>query len=175
MIPNNKNEKKKVIHLMVTSLCNRDCKYCCNKQYSLDKIPYATSEELKNVETLLLTGGEPFAFTNPNEIAKRFKHNYTNIKNIYVYTNALELSSYIRVHDKNDFLYIDGLSVSIKNSKDAEAFDDLSKIDYIKGMSSNRVYVFNNLYNQNAEGFEMFQREWQDKFIPAQDSIFRRI
>lgn len=72
MIPNNKNEKKKVIHLMVTSLCNRDCKYCCNKQYSLDKIPYATSEELKNAETLLLTGGEPFAFTNPNEIAKHF-------------------------------------------------------------------------------------------------------
>lgn len=77
MIPNNKNEKRKVIHLMVTSF--------------------------------------------PNEIAKHFKHNY------------------------------------------------------IKGMSSNRVYVFNNLYNQNAEGFEMFQREWQDKFIPAQDSIFRRI
>lgn len=29
---NSRTEKtKKVMHLMVTSLCDRDCKYCCNK------------------------------------------------------------------------------------------------------------------------------------------------
>lgn len=26
---------KKVIHLMVTPLCNRNCRYCCNKQYDI--------------------------------------------------------------------------------------------------------------------------------------------
>ena len=45
---NPRTEKtKKVMHLMVTSLCDRDCKYCCNKQYDLNSIPYATDEELR--------------------------------------------------------------------------------------------------------------------------------
>lgn len=49
---NPRTEKtKKVMHLMVTSLCDRDCKYCCNKQYDLNSIPYATDEELRGVET----------------------------------------------------------------------------------------------------------------------------
>ena len=54
---------------MVTSLCNRDCKYCCNKQYDLNDIPYVTDEELREAETLCITGGEPFAFTKPGDVS----------------------------------------------------------------------------------------------------------
>ena len=55
---NEKNEfTKKVVHLLITSLCNRNCPYCCNKQYSLDDVPYITDEELKETEVLCLTGG----------------------------------------------------------------------------------------------------------------------
>lgn len=82
---------KKIIHLMVTPLCNRNCKYCCNKQYDINNIPYVTDEELREAEVLCLTGGEPFLFTNPCWIARYYKKRYSNIKRIYVYTNAKEL------------------------------------------------------------------------------------
>ena len=67
---------EKTIHLMVTSLCERDCRFCCNKQYSISDIPFVTDGELKNAEVLCLTGGEPFTFTNPCEIARYYKENY---------------------------------------------------------------------------------------------------
>ena len=82
---NPKNDKtKEVIHLLVTSLCNRDCKYCCNKQYDLAQIPYVTEEELNDCKTLCLTGGEPFLYTDPCEIAYYYKQRFNNIKNIYM-------------------------------------------------------------------------------------------
>ncbi len=110
---NNKNEKtEKIIHLMVTSLCDRDCPDCCNKQYDLNNIPYVTNEELKNANTLCITGGEPFKFSNPNEIARYYRIKYPNIKNVYVYTNAIELEEYI-LRGKH-LEYIDGVSISIK-------------------------------------------------------------
>ena len=37
---NERNEKtKNVIHLLVTARCDRDCPYCCNKQYDIKDIP----------------------------------------------------------------------------------------------------------------------------------------
>ena len=42
---NDRTDKTKgIIHLMVTSLCDRNCPYCCNKQYDLNDIPYVTDE-----------------------------------------------------------------------------------------------------------------------------------
>ncbi len=88
---NSRTEKtKKVMHLMVTSLCDRDCKYCCNKQYDLNSIPYATDEELREVRYHVY-GREPFAYTKPNAMAYHYKHKYPNIMRVIVYTNACEV------------------------------------------------------------------------------------
>ena len=47
-ILNERNENTKgIIHLLTTALCNRDCKYCCNKQYDMNEIPYVTDSELR--------------------------------------------------------------------------------------------------------------------------------
>lgn len=171
---NKKNKKtEKIIHLLITSLCNRNCEFCCNKQYDLNKIPYVTDEELKNAETLLLTGGEPFLFSNPCEIATHYKLKYKNIKNIYVYTNALELLRYLNL---NKFLNgIDGLSVSIKNELDLWAFNKLVKNPKINKLTSNRVYIFDNLIPEELGNFKLIIREFQKDFQPAIDSIFRKI
>ena len=183
-ILNERTEKtKKVIHLMVTPLCNRDCEYCCNKQYSLDDIPRVTDEELMEAEVLCLTGGEPFAFTNPCEIAKYYKQKYPNIKKVYVYTNAYELYEFIRT---NMFTLsnIDGLSVSIKNKRDKTALEILIKEycyywDIIGNneLTSNRLYDFlGEEYNTYITSrFKVIKREWQKNFVPADDSIFRTI
>ena len=53
---NEKNENtEKVIHIMVTSLCNRKCPDCCNNQYDLNDIPYVTDEELKRADKMLFS------------------------------------------------------------------------------------------------------------------------
>ena len=160
---------------MVTSLCKRDCKYCCNKQYDLNSIPYVTDEELERCHTLCLTGGEPFAFTNPEDIAFYYKMNYPNIKNVYVYSNAVELIEYLAKHGTQVFWSIDGLNVSIKYDGDLNAFETLVGHPSIERLKENQLYVFNDLLPENTGNFKVIKREWQPEFIPADDSIFRKV
>lgn len=164
---------KKIIHLLVTSLCNRNCKHCCNKQYDLNDVQHVTDEELREAEIICITGGEPFLFSNPCQIAAYLKRKYPNIKEIYVYTNAVELLFYL---NNNDIENIDGLNISIKTPSDSDAFSKIVKnFEYLTKLKSNRLYIFDNLYDDEPEGFEAFHREWQEEFEPATDSIFRRV
>lgn len=174
---NEKNEKtEKIIHLLITPLCDRKCPYCCNNQYDMNEIPLVSEEELSKAEVLCLTGGEPFKYSSPSNIAKYYKRKYPNIKRVYVYTNAVELVEYILTYGYLSFPGIDGLSVSIKTQRDKEAFEMHigGKLDYVK---ENRLYVFNNLYpdKKHTSNFEVFERKWQKDFVPADDSIFRRM
>lgn len=171
---NSKTDKtKKIIHLMVTTLCNRNCKYCCNKQYDLNNIPYITNEELKDAEILCITGGEPFMFSNPCSIAAYYKNKYPNIKKVYVYTSAYELALYLLCHNLYD---IDGLNISIRDNKDLDSFNKVIKShDSVIDLESNRLYSFNNLCKDEPEGFKLINRVWQKDFVPANDSIFRKV
>ena len=158
---------------MTTSLCGRNCKYCCNKQYDLNDIPYVTDEELKCANTLCLTGGEPFAFSNPCAISGYYKSRYRNIKNVYVYTNAEELAVYLL---RNRLYSIDGLSISIKTNTDVFAFTKIIRNNTdVLNLKSNLLYVFDDLYTENPAGFKVIHRKWQKEFVPANDSIFRKI
>ena len=174
---NDRNEKTKgVIHLMVTSLCNRHCKYCCNRFYSLDDVPQVTDEELKEAHTVCLTGGEPVVYSNPVAIAEWLKAHYSNIKRVILYANAKELLEYFE--DGNSLENIDGLSVSIKTIDDKFAFEDIVEHYWYKlpTYKNNRCYVFNNRMPDIVRGtFAVIEREWQTEFVPADDSIFRRI
>lgn len=177
---NDYNEKtKKVIHLMVTSLCLRDCPDCCNKQYSLDDVAYVTDEELKQCEVLCITGGEPFEFTNPEKIARYYKSKYPNIQKIYVYTNALELYNFCR-RNSNCSDSIDGYNISIKTKADVNAFYKMK--DYTRfSFKENRLYVFDNLITEETIPtitryyWTVTPREWQEDFKPADDSVFRKV
>lgn len=178
MIFNERNEKtKKVIHLMVTSLCDRDCMYCCNKQYDLKDIPYVTDEELKEAETLCLTGGEPFLFTQPDAIAMYYKHRYPNIKNIYVYTNATEFADYIVCHPYEGFRNIDGFTVSIKDGWDFASANNVFKLhkNIFKDKSNILYYFMDRFDPEKIENFQVIKRSWQEDFKPADDSIFRKV
>lgn len=175
-ILNERTDKtKRIIHLLVTPLCNRNCKYCCNKQYDMASIPVVTDEELREAEVLCLTGGEPFAFTDPCEIARYYKAKYHNIKKVYVYTNAKELADYLNVHEA---LYsIDGVNISIKNAEDAGAFILDIQDKHWCNFYNDRLYIFDNMLNESQiKGYyKVIHREWQEDFKPADDSIFRRM
>lgn len=174
---NERNEKTKgTIHLMVTDLCARDCPYCCNKQYDLKDIPVVTEEELRECHTVCLTGGEPILFADPNTISAFLKRGYENIKRVYLYANAFEL--FLRLGKRYPTQFIDGFSVSIKSDKDLNAFRFLQKhYGFVFNGKSNRVYVFDSLLAENEVGslFQFVKREWQEDFIPADDSIFRKL
>ena len=171
---NEKNERtEKIIHILITNFCNRNCKFCCNKQYDMNTIPYVTDEELRNAEVLCLTGGEPFTYAQPNTIASYYKRNYPNIKKIYVYTNALEFAEYLLNDSTLDS--VDGVNISIKIPTDAVMFEKFIKYnEKVQELSSNLLYVFDNLYGEKPKGFKTMHREWQKEFEPANDSIFRR-
>lgn len=162
------------MHILITSLCDRNCKYCCNKQYDLSKIPHPTKEEFEKTELVCLTGGEPFKYSNPNEIAHYLKNKF-NIKKIIVYTNAYEFVQYLT--NGNDLNYIDGVTVSIKNQKDKEAWESLNFDDWmIKNLNSNLLYVFPGFEDVNYPNcFQKQSRKWQTIFKPAENSIFRRL
>ena len=199
---NDKNEKtEKITHLMVTSLCDRDCKYCCNKQYDLSTIPQVTDDELSKAHTVCLTGGEPFIYSQPIEIANWLKKKYPNIEKVYVYTSAVEFSLYMdqNMHSMDPFLKgIDGVNLSVKENGEIpfmhRSIDHLY-LYYKKFRAidmNNRIYAFTNVYDEAIKlssfvfafidsdfleccRFDVIKREWQKDFIPADDSIFRRI
>lgn len=188
---NDRTDKTKgVIHLMVTSLCDRNCPHCCNKQYDLNEIPYVTNEEFKEAHTVFITGGEPFKYSNPVEIANSLKDKYKNIKSVYVYTNAKEFVIWAINNNNLSKLKhscINGLNISIKNKDDFYSMccllEDcgskfLDIIDNLGGRS--RIYDFIDtrdyeyFYKEILEHFDYFKREWQEDFEAADDSIFRK-
>ena len=164
-----------IIHLLITDKCDRDCKYCCNKQYNLEKVPVITKEELSQADMVLLTGGEPFAYANPSLEARILKRKFPNIKKVIVYTNAFELYKYIEKGGKFD--YIDGLSISLKDKVDYVFFTDMIQwLDIVNELKSNRVYTFPGMEVEKCGNFEYINRAWQTTFKSAEDgSIFRRI
>lgn len=175
---NEKNSRtKKIIHLMITDKCDRKCPYCCNNQYSLDDIEEVTDEELRDAEMIFLTGGEPFQYHNPVEVASFIKCHFGSEKKIMVYTNALELGvwlaqAYHQIHS------INGLTISIKNRYDKVMFEDyICHHPDVLSLESVWVYVFPGFEDLKVtnDKFIIKPREWQKDFKPAPDSIFRKM
>lgn len=172
--------RKPVMHLLITDKCDRDCKWCCNKQYDVNDIPVATKEEYESVDTVCLTGGEPFKYGEPFVVASWLKSKYPNIKNVYVYTNAAPLFEWLEKNKPTalgyiGFSWLDGLSVSIKNMDDVLAFKSLVVYPLIKQLKSNYLYVMDGLYPLYTGNFRVIKREWQEEFKPAKNTIFRRL
>lgn len=161
-------------HIIVTSLCDRDCKYCCNRQYDLNSIPSITEDELSRMKHVYLTGGEPFAYSNPNAIARKLKYLYPNIEQIIVYSNAYELYEYLLHGGMTTF--IDGVTISIKSDADRSSFGSIIDDGRLMTLPKNRLYVFPGYEDVNCPAsIEKILRVWQKEFVPAPNCIFRRL
>ena len=160
------------LHLVVTTLCIRNCKYCCNNNYNLQNLEYASDDDFINADMLCLTGGEPFLYANPCNLAKRYRRTYPNLKFITVYSNAVELRAYLSqggtIHD------IDGINISVKNLDDVEALKVLYYTPQIRLLPMNRIYDFTGKVPESFSFGEVINREWQENFVPAPDCVFKR-
>jgi organic radical activating enzyme len=173
-----------VLHLMVNNKCTNDCPLCCNKQYDVGKIPVVTVEELKQTETICITGGEPFLSPYLTNLIFELIIQYKNIKNIYIYTSgeALsrdQISTLIFMQDYHNVNM--GVSIGPKSEGDRKNIQSYLIYDKVAKLNHNRFYCFNNkdreiaeLYYKN-ENTEIIDRKWQKDFIPASNTIFRRL
>lgn len=165
------------IHLVVTEQCDRDCKYCCNKEYDIGEIPHVTEQEMREAKHLFLTGGEPFTYSNPCNLAKKYRRLYPNIEMIVVYANVAELYRYLveggKIHD------IDGINMSIKNKADYEAFKRIEKKfpAVLKLEYSVLFIMWDGVDMEVFRGMRRprpYRREWQEHFVAAPNCLFRR-
>lgn len=179
------------LHLYVTSNCTNHCPLCCNREYPVDQIPIVSPEELRTVNTLCITGGEPLLY--PDKVRSLiedisiecWKNKWTNLKNqkVYIYTSGSELSQKV----SQDFIGIaSGFSIGPKSYKDWKTVETLLREDSLRAYKNNRLYVFpewEKVYKEFKEyylpeltrSFEVVHRNWQKKFEPAQNSVFRRL
>lgn len=185
----------KEIHLFITKTCRYSCPNCCNKQYDIDKIPVVSVEELKEADTILLTGGEPFTLEieEIDALVKNMKRGYPNIRRVYAYTTGAKFIDYVK-HRPDGFigprpLPFDGINFSPKTNDEAEMVFRLlinhgTRRDVLS-MKSNRLYIFPEItfFNEKKiaeldladfSNFEIIHREWQEEFKPN-GGIFRRL
>lgn len=142
--------KEQVYHIVITKYCDHDCLLCCNKFYDLDRLPTVTGDNLREANTVCLTGGEPFVL-QPDTISglsKALKEQYPNIQRIYVYTSGLRLGDFVGKEIGYMYRFIDGINVAPKSIKEWRSFVEFIKKDIWRFMpdrfasSSNRLYVF---------------------------------
>lgn len=190
---------KGIIHLMINRFCVNSCPLCCNKQYDLDTVPVATVEELKAAHTVMLTGGEPFYVQGIAEICSHLRHDYPNVKQLYIYTSGRFMFAYNDVINRPYFYhpYIDGINFSPKSRWDYDAIKGMLTngnfaLEFFSHVHSNRIILMPNDFMTREEqeeyieslplkglafygaNFEVEYREWQKEFKPN-GGVWRRL
>jgi hypothetical protein len=130
------------IRLILTETCNRSCERCCNKQFDIGSLPTYQGPEAKDVNKLILTGGEPMLV--PNKVRE-----YTNWAkfvnpNILVYMYTAKVDD---IRQSIDVLeHLDGITVTLHEQSDVEPFmkfaDEVSQQGLFENRSL-RLNVFN--------------------------------
>lgn len=185
--------KVDTMHLFVTNKCTNNCPLCCNKNYDIEKVPLPTEEELSSVNTVCLTGGDPFLLGEKLDKIVNALRSRENIKNIYVFTSGYACLVYLREFRR--LPNIDGITFSPKSHRDWATIEELYSgwwQEDIKHLSSNRLYAFidkiddcnysidNNLleildYANIDLDCKVFFRTWVENFNSPESEIFRRL
>ena len=178
---------EQILHLFITNKCRHDCEFCCNKLYDIEKIPVVTVELLKSVQTVCLTGGEPFGI-NPDTLCMfimRLRKQYPNIENLYIYTSGYEASFRImHIYNMMKRKAINGINIAPKDYRDWAGF--VSIIDHTTSVfvenSSNRLYVFKEqqeAFDSNCDlsniNIDVIYRKWDKTFNTPNNEHFARL
>lgn len=178
---------EQILHLFITNKCRHNCKFCCNKLYDIEKIPVVTVELLKSVQTICLTGGEPFGINQDTlcMFIMRLRKQYPNIENLYIYTSGFEASFRIKyICDMMQKHLINGINIAPKDHRDWAGF--VSIMNYEPSVfvqhSSNRLYVFKEqqaFFDSNIDlsgiNINVIYRQWDKTFNTPSNEHFARL
>lgn len=104
------------LRLLLTSICNRHCVGCCNKDWNLLALSKCVS--YKEYDEIILTGGEPLIYPHKirETVAKIRKQSDAKIFLYTAKTNTPEtLLSILRI--------LDGLTVTLHDTSDIKPFN----------------------------------------------------
>jgi organic radical activating enzyme len=108
----------KILRLLITKTCHRDCDGCCNKDWDLDKLPIV---EHFDYDQILITGGEPLLnYKRTIGLIETIKV-VSNAK-IYVYTNLIIQNKTFKPLYKV-LQYVDGVTITLHDRKDSDNFE----------------------------------------------------
>lgn len=145
-----------------------------------------TVELLKSVDTVCLTGGEPFTIKSIvlKSIIYNLRTQYKNIKSLYIYTSGYEFGKVCQ--DYYEFIHgykgINGINIAPKDWKDWVAVPKVIPIINCES-NSNRLYVFKgqrpifdamniDLSNVNIQ---IIDRQWTKSFNTPDNEHFARL
>ena len=112
----------RVLRLITTYDCHRNCENCCNKQFIFEKdmVPFLSTYETPfcAFDQVILTGGEPLLHKmSLMAWVHTIKRSVTDTK-LIVYTSKTDEIDFIEIL----IHYVDGLTVSIHNQEDMDDF-----------------------------------------------------
>lgn len=194
---------ERVLHLFITNRCRHKCELCCNKLYKISEIPVVTVELLKSVDTVCLTGGEPFGIDSFNlrDFIIATRKQYPNIQNMYIYTSGKEFGAFnpsMLEYFITDGL-VNGYNIAPKDFEDWTGFASMVRCsdvfighkwkgreDEYNAMSSklsHRLYVFKeqkpifDALKLNLEGLHInvIDRQWTQVFNTSDNEHFARL
>ena len=154
----------KKLRLLVTPMCNRSCKGCCNSIWNLKELPTVNTYELNDYEEIMLTGGEPML--DPVHLLEVIQH----IKDwcqhngsspfIYLYTakskSAMELLMVLQA--------IDGLTLSLHEQYDVPGFVKFQKLLRNYPELCEKGLRLNVIDHVNIEGIDT--KHWDVRVLP---------
>ena len=143
--------ERNIIHLYVINECGKKCPMCCNNLYDIDAIPVVTVAELKSANTVCLTGGDPFLYSELYKFIDRLRGQYPNIKNLYAYASGHALYNYLNLN-WFEIGKLDGVSIAPKDVSD-----------------------WVSLKNIDLSMFTILGRKWDKEFHTPENEIFRRL
>jgi len=112
----------KKLRLLLFEECNRNCFFCCNNDWNLNRLN--KPKNYKDYEEILLTGGEPFL--HPEIIAKTVEEirSQNNKAKIYIYTayvkNVIDVLAILNI--------VDGITLTLHEREDVGSFIILNNI-----------------------------------------------
>lgn len=170
------------MHLFITNKCDHVCPLCCNNLYDIEKIPVATVEELKQVSTVCITGGEPFDVLSTNlSLISGLRIQFPNIQNLYIYTSGPALVKYRGLC----LDFVSGVNITPKNKHDWKELEHMPNfiVSHLKQMKENRLYVFKDQMDNFEEykslveklNLQVIYRRWDKEFKTPDNEIFRRL
>jgi hypothetical protein len=148
---------KKILRLIYTDVCNRNCEGCCNKDFDLANLPRPTHFEY---DEIFITGGEPLLFLDEVIGFIKALRLITKAK-IYVYT------AYLDGYGANDFLtilrWVDGITLTLHEPRDWGMFLQLqSVINYVPEVTDGKSLRLNIFKGVNTD-IDLIPNYWRIK------------